>query len=158
VDIVRWHEEIRQYTTQALSPARLASVVVVSEASRMLRVMVDPDQLSLAIGRQGQNVRLTSKLLGWKVDIQRTDVEESFETRVSQAIDGLAAVEGISRDEAEVLVKNGFLTPEGILEAEVPYLQEVTGLSEEAVRRIWDAANALGVAGQDAAGQEGGVS
>jgi ERCC4-type nuclease len=103
-------------------------------------------------------VRLTSKLLGWKVDIQRTDVEESFETRVSQAIDGLAAIEGISRDEAEVLVKNGFLTPEGILEAEVPYLQEVTGLSEEAVRRIWDAANALGVAGQDGAEQEGGVS
>ena len=158
VDIVRWHEEIRQYTMQALSPARLASVVVVSEASRMLRVMVDPDQLSLAIGRQGQNVRLTSKLLGWKVDIQRTDVEESFETRVSQAIDGLAAVEGIGRDEAAVLVKNGFLTPEGILEAEVPYLQEVTGLSEEAVRRIWDAANALGVAGQDGAEQEGGVS
>jgi N utilization substance protein A len=158
VDIVRWSEEIRQYTTQALSPARLASVVVVSEVSRMLRVLVDPDQLSLAIGRQGQNVRLTSKLLGWKVDIQRTDVEDSFESRVAQAIDSLASIDGIQRDEAEALVKNGFLTPEGILEAEVPYIQEVTGLSEEAVRRIWDAADALGLAVQDAGDEKGEVS
>ncbi len=158
VDIVRWSEEIRQYTTQALSPARLASVVVVSEVSRMLRVLVDPDQLSLAIGRQGQNVRLTSKLLGWKVDIQRTDVEDSFESRVAQAIDSLASIDGIQRDEAEALVKNGFLTPEGILEAEVPYIQEATGLSEEAVRRIWDAADALGLAVQDAGEENGEVS
>lgn len=158
VDIVRWHEDIRQYATQALSPARLASVVVVSETSRLLRVMVDPDQLSLAIGRQGQNVRLTSKLLGWKVDIQRTDHEDSFETRVSRAIDGLAAIEGINRDEAEILVQNGFLSPEGILDVEVPYLQEVTGLSEEAARRIWNAAHAMGSPGQDAYEQEDEIS
>lgn len=140
VDIVRWHEDVRQYATQALSPARLAGVVVESESPRILRVMVDPDQLSLAIGKHGQNVRLTSKLLGWKVDIQRTDIEMSFEERVARAVDALASVEGITREEAETLVNNGFLTADGILDAEIPYIQEVTGLSEEAVRRIWNAA------------------
>lgn len=155
VDIIRWSDDIRQYTTQALSPARLSSVMIVSESARMLRVLVDPDQLSLAIGRQGQNVRLTSKLLGWKVDIQRTDVEDSFESRVEQAVESLAAIDGIQHDEAEALVKNGFLTPDGILEADVGYLQEATGLSEEAVRRIWNAADALGIAAEDAAGEDG---
>jgi N utilization substance protein A len=155
VDIIRWHEEIRQYTAQALSPARLASVMVVSEASRMLRVLVDPDQLSLAIGRQGQNVRLTSKLLGWKVDIQRTDIEESFESRVAHAVDALAAIDGIERGEAELLVTNGFLTPEGIMEAEPAYLQEATGLPEAAIRRIWDAVSALSVTDEAVTEEDG---
>ena len=158
VDIVRWSEDIRQYTAQALSPARLASVVIVSENPRMLRVLVDPDQLSLAIGRQGQNVRLTSKLLGWKVDIQRTDIEESFESRVAHAVEALSSIEGIEPEEAEALVKNGFLTAEGILAAEAPYLQEATGLSAEAVQRIWAAAEALIGADQDAAGEDGEIS
>ena len=158
VDIIRWSDDIRQYAMQALSPARLSSVIVVSENPRMLRVLVDPDQLSLAIGRQGQNVRLTSKLLGWKVDIQRTDVEDSFESRVEQAVESLTAIDGIEHDEAEALVKNGFLTADGILEADVGYLQEATGLSEEAVQRIWNAAKALDIAVEDVAGEDGGNS
>ena len=153
IDIIRWSDDIRLYATQALSPARLSSVTVVSENPRILRVLVDPDQLSLAIGRQGQNVRLTSKLLGWKVDIQRADMAESFESRVAQAVEELARIEGISPAEAEVLVKNGFLTADGILDAEVPYIQEATGLSEEAVRRIWNAAKAV-----EAASSEDGIS
>ncbi len=155
VDIIRWHDEIRQFTTQALSPARLASVTVVSEEERLLRVLVDPDQLSLAIGRQGQNVRLTSKLLGWKVDIQRTDVEESFEVRVARAVDALATIEGIERDEAEILVANGFLTAEGILAVDTAYLQEATELSTEAAERIWQAAAALDPAGEAQSAEDG---
>lgn len=143
VDIVRWSDDVRQYATQALSPARLAGVLVESEMPRVLRVLVDPDQLSLAIGKHGQNVRLTSKLLGWKVDIQRTDVEVSFEERVSKAIEALASLEGIKREEAEKLVNTGFLTTDDILAAEIPYIQDVTGLEEETVRRIWNTAKAL---------------
>jgi N utilization substance protein A len=143
VDIVRWSDDVRQYATQALSPARLAGVLVESEMPRVLRVLVDPDQLSLAIGKHGQNVRLTSKLLGWKVDIQRTDVEISFEERVSKAIEALASLEGITREEAEKLVNTGFLTADDILAAEIPYIQDVTGLEEATVRRIWNTAKAL---------------
>ncbi len=143
VDIVRWSDDVRQYATQALSPARLAGVLVESEMPRVLRVLVDPDQLSLAIGKHGQNVRLTSKLLGWKVDIQRTDVEVSFEERVAKAIEALASLEGITREEAEKLVNTGFLTADDILAAEIPYIQDVTGLEEETVRRIWNTAKAL---------------
>jgi N utilization substance protein A len=150
IDIVRWSEDIRQYVTQALSPARLSSVTIDPNDPNCLHVAVDPDQLSLAIGKHGQNVRLTAKLLGWKVDIQRTDVEVPFEEQVAKAIENLAGIPGISREEAEVLVKNGFLNGDGILAAEIPYIQEATGFDEATARRIWNAAAGI-IPGEDGA-------
>ncbi len=140
IDIVRWSEDIRQYATQSLSPARLAAVLIDPDQPHCMQVRVDPDQLSLAIGKHGQNVRLTAKLLGWKVDIQRTDVEVPFEAQVAKAVENLASIEGISRAEADVLVQNGFLTSDGILAAEIPYIQEATGFDETTAQRIWNAA------------------
>jgi N utilization substance protein A len=142
VDIVRWSDDIRQYITQALSPARLADVSVAEDSPNTVRVTVDADQLSLAIGRHGQNVRLAAKLTGWRVDIQKIEEELPFEEQVARAVESLAVLEGISREEAEVLVKNGFLTADGVLAAEVPYIQEVTGFDEATARRVWEAAKA----------------
>jgi len=105
-------------------------------------VTVAPDQLSLAIGKRGQNVRLSSKLTGWRVDIQKSGEEISFEEKRETAIEELAEVLDISEATASTLVANGFLTTDGIIEAEIPYLQEVTGLDEETVRKIWVAAQA----------------
>lgn len=159
VDIVRWSEDIRKYAEQALSPAKLASVSVVSEDRRELLVLVDPEQLSLAIGRSGQNVRLTTKLIGWKVDIKRSDeaeeqrAAENFQSLVEQQIDKLAAQLNCTHDVAAVLVSSGYLTPEGVAEPEVSYLAESTGFSEDFARELWNAAveakNA--VAGDDSA-------
>ncbi|MDD4101058.1 MAG: transcription termination factor NusA [Kiritimatiellae bacterium] len=142
IDIVRWSDDIKQYVTQSLAPARLESVVVDEHEPRTVHVTVAPDQLSLAIGKKGQNVRLTSKLTGWRVDITKGGEAVSFEERRTTAINELAEVLDISEEMASALVVNGFLTTEGIADVELTYLQEVTGLDEENAHKIWVAAKA----------------
>ena len=151
IDIVRWNEDIRQYVTQSLAPAKLESVTIDPNESRTVHVTVAPDQLSLAIGKRGQNVRLTSKLTGWRVNIQKSGEEMSFEEQRETAVKDLAEVLDISEETASTLVANGFLTTDGVLDAEKPYLQEVTGLDEETVNKIWAAAQAA--SGVDEAGE-----
>ncbi|NLF99648.1 MAG: transcription termination factor NusA [Lentisphaerae bacterium] len=151
IDIVRWSEDIKQYVAQALAPAKLEGVTIDPDESRTVHVTVASDQLSLAIGKRGQNVRLTSKLTGWRVNIQKSGEEVSFEEQRETAVKELAEVLDISEETAATLVANGFLTTDGIIDAEIPYLQEVTGLDEETVRNIWAAAQ--GASGVDEAGE-----
>jgi len=148
LDIVRWHDDIRQFVTQALAPAHLAEIVIDPDQPTTMHITVEPDQLSLAIGRHGQNVRLASRLTGWRIDIQKREETASFEDQVTHAIENLAAISGISREDADVLVRNGFLTIDGILATEIPYMMEVTGLDEANAQRIWDAA-AAATSGKD---------
>jgi len=142
IDIVRYNDDIKLYVTQALAPARLESITIDELSPRTLKVVVAPDQLSLAIGKHGQNVRLTSKLTGWRVDIQKSGEPVSFESQREGAIEELAEVLDITEEVATTLVSNGFLTTEGIMDADIPYLQQVTGLDEPTVRGIWAAAQA----------------
>ncbi|HPB09851.1 MAG TPA: transcription termination factor NusA [Kiritimatiellia bacterium] len=151
IDIVRWSEDIKQYVVQSLAPAKLEGVTIDPDEARTVHVMVAPDQLSLAIGKRGQNVRLSSKLTGWRINIQKSGEEVSFEEQRETAVKELAEVLDISEETASTLVANGFLTTDGIIDAEIPYLQEVTGLDEETVRKIWTAAQ--GANGVDEAGE-----
>jgi len=151
IDIVRWSEDIKQYVAQSLAPAKLEGVTIDPDEARTVHVMVAPDQLSLAIGKRGQNVRLSSKLTGWRINIQKSGEEVSFEEQRETAVKELAEVLDISEETASTLVANGFLTTDGIIDAEIPYLQEVTGLDEETVRNIWAAAQ--GASGVDEAGE-----
>lgn len=142
IDIVRWSEDIKTYVTNALSPAKLAKVWVDEDVPNLVHVIADADQLSLAIGKRGQNVRLTAKLLGMKIDIQKDESEISFEEKVAAAVGNLAAIDGISREDAETLVKSGFLTVEGILAVEPTDLEEMAGFDADAARAIHEAAAA----------------
>ena len=117
IDIIRYHPDIATFVANSLQPAVLSKVEV-DERTQSVKVLVHPDQLSLAIGKKGQNARLTAKLTGWKVDITREEVELNFEEKVARAIEGLAAIPGITEDQALNLVQNGFLTLEGLLAAE----------------------------------------
>lgn len=141
VDVVRWSEDIRAFVTNALEPARLIRVEV-DEDTRTVNVKVDPDQLSLAIGKRGQNARLTAKLTGWKINIEKEEGELGFEEKVARAVADLAAVEGIGPERAEKLVQSGFLTLEGILAAEIEDLAAVEGFDEETARKVYEAAAA----------------
>ena len=142
IDIVRWSQDIKTYATNALNPAKLNKVVV-DETTAKITVIVDADQLSLAIGKRGQNARLTSKLLGWKIDIQKDKDDVSFEEKVAMAIEELTHLKGMERSTAEKLVHAGFLTLEGIVEADTSDLIETTGLDEAAVGAIKEAATAV---------------
>ena len=139
IDIVRWSENIHTYITNALAPARLKHVES-DEVTQTVKVTVDPDQLSLAIGKRGQNARLTSKLTGWRVDIQKDEESMGFEERVAVAVTKLAAIDGIGDEYAELLVFSGFLTLEGVLAATLDDLASIEDISKEQAKSIWYAA------------------
>lgn len=150
VDIVRWSPDIRQYAAQALSPAKLLSVTVVDEERQLLEAIVAADQLSLAIGRKGQNVRLTTRLIGWHVDIKSPEEDQSFQNSVQKAIDAFTVL-GVSQEEALALVQGGYTSPEGVADPSATFAQicEDTGLPEEDVVRIKYAVQMGGPAKED---------
>ena len=141
VDIVKWSTDIKTFVTNSLAPAKLLRLEV-EEAENAVKVIVESDQLSLAIGKKGQNARLTAKLTGWKVDIQKDEGDITFEEKIARATDQLAAVEGIGREHAEKLVAAGFLTLEGILAAEITDLVDVDGFDADVAQQVRAAAEA----------------
>jgi N utilization substance protein A len=136
VDIIKWDPNIRVYITNALAPAKLKAFEI-DEPARRVKILVSADQLSLAIGKRGQNARLTSKLTGWQVDIEAEAVAAmGFEEKVAQAVQAVAAIPGISREQADVLVHRGFLSLEDLLEAEPADLLEIPEIGEQAAAII----------------------
>lgn len=131
IDIIRWDPNIKQFVANALAPAKLKDLEV-NERAHMVKIIVAPDQLSLAIGKKGQNARLTAKLTGWKIEIQKVEeVEMGFEAKVAKAIEQLAALPGIDRETANVLVNSGFHSIEGLVTADPADLEDILG-SEKA--------------------------
>lgn len=141
IDIVRWHEDHRHYITNSLSPAKIGHLTV-DEATHTVTIVVDSDQLSLAIGKKGQNARLTAKLTGWRIEIERDQQHLSFEEKVEQAIATLAKIEGVGTEHAEALIQAGFLTLEGLLAADITDLQEIEGFDPAIAEAVHNAAAA----------------
>jgi N utilization substance protein A len=141
VDIIRWDSDVRTFVTNALQPAKLTGVEI-DEENHSVRVIVPEDQLSLAIGRKGQNARLAAKLTGWRIDINKHEQPEKqdFQDKVQHAIDALARIDGIGEDAAPVLVRHGFLSLEGILAADVEDIESLDGLDSEKAAAIIEAA------------------
>jgi N utilization substance protein A len=141
VDIIRWDSDIATFVGNALQPAKLARVQV-NQEKRTVQVVADEDQLSLAIGRKGQNARLAAKLTGWKIDINRHEQVErqAFEDKVRQATESLAKIAGIGEECASILVHNGFLSLEGILAADEADIASLDGIGPERAKIIAAAA------------------
>ena len=142
IDIVRWSEDVRNYVAQALAPAKLETVELEPETSTV-RVTVSPDQYSLAIGKRGQNVRLTSKLVDWKVDVTKAMALASFEDQKAEAIKNLAETFSVSTSVATQLADAGFLTVEGIVECDEESFIAATGIDEVTAKGLYAAARAV---------------
>jgi len=141
VDIIRWDPNVQNFITNALAPAKLKKFEI-DEANKRVKIIVSEDQLSLAIGKRGQNARLTSKLTGWQVDIEaEVVVTKGFEEKVAEAVELLAAIPGISREQADVLVHRGLTRLEDLLQADVSDLAEIPQLGDSAAA-IMEAARA----------------
>jgi N utilization substance protein A len=141
VDIIRWDPNVRNFITNALAPAKLKAFEI-DEAGKRVKIIVSEDQLSLAIGKRGQNARLTSKLTGWQVDVEpEVVVTKGFEEKVAEAVESLAAIPGITREQADVLVHNGLLRLEDLLQADVSDLSSMPQIGEQAAT-ILDSARA----------------
>jgi N utilization substance protein A len=132
VDIIKWDANIKVYVANALAPAQLKSFVV-DEAHQRVKIMVAEDQLSLAIGKRGQNARLTSKLTGWQIDIEpETVVLVGFEEKVAQAVESFKAIPGLTPMAASVLVHAGFSTVDALLQAELSDLEQIEQIKDQA--------------------------
>jgi N utilization substance protein A len=141
VDIIRWDSNIRNFITNALSPAKLKAFEI-NDVTKRVKIIVSEDQLSLAIGKRGQNARLTSKLTGWQVDIEaEVVVTKGFEEKVAEAVELLAVIPGISREQADVLVHHGLTRLEDLLQADISDLAGIPELGDQAAA-IMEAARA----------------
>ena len=132
VDVIPWSSDIRAFVTKALEPAKLKSIEV-DETKKRLGILVAEDQLSLAIGKRGQNARLTAKLTGWEVDIDAEEVvTKGFEEKVAEAIEALAAIPGISREQADALVHAGLTRLEDLVSTEESDLSSIPQIGDKA--------------------------
>src|SRR5213593_4537895 len=132
VDIIRWDPNVRNFITNALAPAKLKAFEI-DEAHKRARILTSEDQLSLAIGKRGQNARLTSKLTGWQVDIEPEHVATmGFAEKVAQAVRAVASIPGITPEQADALVHGGLLSLEDLLQAEASYLAEIPAIGDQA--------------------------
>ena len=140
IDIIPWSQDPATFVVNALAPAEVAKVVM-DEESKRIEVVVPDDQLSLAIGRRGQNVRLASQLTGWDIDIMTENEEserrsEEFKTRSQLFIDALDVDDVI----AHLLVAEGFSSVEEIAFAEIHELAEIEGFDEDVAEELRDRA------------------
>lgn len=136
VDIVPWSEDPARYVCNALSPA-VVNKVVIDENSRSMEVIVDDDQLSLAIGRKGQNVRLASQLTEWKIDIK---TESRVKQEQQEVLSLLTSLPSVSEVTASLLYNDGFYSLEHIAFCEPDVLMKVGSLGEDEVSTLQKAA------------------
>jgi len=127
IDIVRWNDDMQVLIPNALQPAEVDEVILCQMLGRAI-VLVREDQLSLAIGRRGQNVRLASKLCGWDIEIM---TREELDEQLNQAVSGFASLEGVSGEVAERLVGEGFLSYDDLSIIEPDDLMAMGGLTAE---------------------------
>jgi len=146
IDIVQHGEDPTQYVRNALNPATINRVAVRDYETREMEVIVSDDQLSLAIGKKGQNVRLAGKLVGWKLDImseaeKKAEVEAEME-RMAEASRQLASLPGVGPATASQLLDAGFRSFEEVALASLEDLTAIEGISEDLAIAIHDAAEA----------------
>ncbi len=140
IDIVEWSEDAAVFVTNAISPARVQRVTIVDPLEKVVEVIVEDRQLSLAIGKKGQNVRLAAKLTGWKIDIKS---EEEKRREVEAEFDGLAAGEpatltlpGLDEHQVRSLSDAGLDTADRLLAATTDQLVGITGIDPEAADEL----------------------
>jgi N utilization substance protein A len=159
IDIIPYSEETVAFAQKALSPAKVTRVQIVDPESRKLEVIVEDSQLSLAIGKKGQNVRLASKLIGWDIDIKseeekRREIEEQM-TALTAPTTPLTALAGVGPKTIEKIEAAGITSLEQLAGMTPEQLMEIPGIGEKMVDKIYQAVNQFYEGGGTAAAAEG---
>jgi N utilization substance protein A len=140
VDIIRWSTDIKELVLEALKPAKVKSISL-DEAKHNVLIKVEADQLSLAIGKRGQNARLTSRLTGWDISIERDEsAREAFEQNVTKGVHTLAAALAVSEDVARKLMDAGMVSADVIMMADPSDIAEAIGCDIAQAEEIYNAA------------------
>jgi len=139
IDIIPYSIDPARFVCSAISPA-IVTKVLLDEDTRTMELIVPDDQLSLAIGRRGQNVRLAAKLTGWKIDIHsETKIKEMNENARAQ----LARVDGLTEDHREILIRYGFRELKDVADAEASDLVDTLSIDEALAEQIIEAADEI---------------
>jgi transcription termination/antitermination protein NusA len=146
IDIIEYHEDAVTFAEKALQPAKVSRVTVVDSGEKHLEVVVDDSQLSLAIGKKGQNVRLAAKLLGWKIDIKseeekRQEVEQQMAAMAPPVTTPLENVPGLGEGLVEKLGAAGVTTVEALADMTPEQLEAIEGIGPKTVEKISLAVN-----------------
>jgi transcription termination/antitermination protein NusA len=141
IDIIEFSEEITTFAEKALQPAKVSRVSISDLTDKQLEVIVDDTQLSLAIGKKGQNVRLAAKLLGWKIDIKSEEEKRQEVEQQMQALSGgpttpIEQVTELGEGIIQKLVAAGITTVESLADMTPEQLEEIPGIGEKTLERI----------------------
>lgn len=145
IDIIPWSDDSASFVCNALAPAEISKVIINQEA-RSMEVVVEDDQLSLAIGRRGQNVRLAAKLTEWRIDIRsesKTDrVLPALDEIASRGMDQVDRIAGVGGKTAQLLNTAGYMTVADLCQTTVEQLTKIEGIGPKKAEKIIDAAKA----------------
>jgi N utilization substance protein A len=141
IDIIEFSEEITTFAEKALQPAKVSRVTITDLGEKQLEVIVDDTQLSLAIGKKGQNVRLAAKLLGWKIDIKSEEEKRQEVEQQMQALSGgpttpIEQVTDLGESIIQKLIAAGVTTVEGLADMTPEQLEEIPGIGEKTLEKI----------------------
>jgi len=141
IDIIEFSDEITTFAEKALQPAKVSRVSIADLTDKQLEVIVDDTQLSLAIGKKGQNVRLAAKLLGWKIDIKseeekRQEVEQQMQALTGGPTTPIELVTELAESVLQKLVAAGITTVEGLADMTPEQLEEIPGIGEKTLEKI----------------------
>ena len=145
IDIIPYNEETVAFAQKALSPAKVTRVQIIDPETKKLEVIVEDSQLSLAIGKKGQNVRLASKLIGWDIDIKseeekRREIEEQM-TALTAPTTPLTVLAGVGPKTIEKIEAAGITNLEKLAGMTPEQLMEIPGIGEKMVDKIYQAVN-----------------
>lgn len=145
IDIIPWSEDPASFVCNALAPAEISKVIINKE-NKSMEVIVEEDQLSLAIGRRGQNVRLAAKLTDWKIDI-RTEAKgrgklPTLDAIASRGMDGVERIAGVGEKTAQLLNAAGYITVADLCQATPEQLAKIEGISLKKAEKLIEAAKA----------------
>jgi N utilization substance protein A len=141
IDLIPYSSDSNKYIAGSLSPAKVINVNIVNEAEKHAEIIVADDQLSLAIGKSGQNARLAARLTGWHIDIKsETQRKEAAQERAAASAEALSKLEGVGPRTADILIKGGWGSLEKLSNAKPDDLTGLRGVGEKTAKKIIEAA------------------
>jgi len=143
IDIIQWNEDVVAFATNAISPAKVSRVSVLDSTEKIMEMVVEDSQLSLAIGKKGQNVRLASKLIGWRIDIKseeekRAEIESQISQMQETAPTPIENMPGLTAALVQKLAASGISTIEQLADLSPEDLENIPGIGSKTVEKIKD--------------------